>query len=210
MNTTDLRKARISLTVFALLIGGHLLAAETWKKVESESGITIYERWVKVSNDLTVRERKGEMIIKGTMSSVINTLNDPSKTKLWMENVSDAYLVNKESDMVWSSYTYFSLPWPFENRDMVSVSKLNYCDPASVTIEMISKENSLPLKKNVKRMANYKATWKIADLGNGRVYISLSAMSSTAPEYPRFIMDPVVRGAFLHNLIKLKVVLAYN
>ena len=191
-----------------MLIVSNLIAAENWEKIESKSGITIYERWVKVSNNVIVKERKGEMVITSTMNSVLNTLNDPSKTKIWMENVSDAYLINKESEKEWSSYTYFSLPWPIENRDMVAVSKLNYNNPKCATIEMISKENSLPLKKNVKRLIDYKAIWKIADLGNGHIFVSLSAISKTPPEFPRFIMDPIVRGAFLRNLLKLKVIIS--
>ena len=207
MNASYLKKARIVLFFFALLAGSNLRATESWKEVESESGVTIYERWVKVSGDLAVKERKGEMIIKGTMSAVINTLNDPSKNKLWMENVSDAFLVKKESDREWSSYTYFALPWPFESRDMVAFSRLNYCGQTCATIEMISRENDLPVKQNVKRLTDYKATWTITDLGNGRIFISLSAISLTTPEFPRFLQDPVVRGVFMRNMLKLKGIL---
>ena len=206
MKVSELKKASMSLMFFVLLAGGHLMASESWKEVKSESGITIYERWVKITNDLTVKERKGEMTIQGSMNSVINLLSDPSKAKIWMENVSDAYLVKKESDKDWESYTYFSLPWPFANRDMVSATHLNYTDPSSATIEMISNENAMPLKKNVKRLINCKATWKITDMGHGRIFISLSAISRTSPEFPRFIQDPVVRGVFMRNMLKLKVI----
>ncbi|MEI6882850.1 MAG: hypothetical protein WCO02_00075 [Bacteroidota bacterium] len=205
MKGSEFKNAGISMLLLVLLCGGRLMAAETWKEVESKSGITIYERWVKVRSDLTVKERKGEMTIQGNLNSVVDLLSDPSKVKLWMENVSEAYLVKKESEKEWASYTYFSLPWPFENRDMVSVSKLDFNNPASATIEMISKENALPTKKNVKRLANYKATWKIADLGNGHIFISFSTISYTSPEYPRFIQDPIVRKVFMRNLLKLKV-----
>jgi hypothetical protein len=204
MKVSYLKKTRILLFFFALQAGGNLLAAETWKEVKSESGVVIYERWVKLSGDLTVRERKGEMTINGCMNSVVSLLRDPSNSIHWMENVSDAYLVRRESDREWASYTYFSLPWPFENRDMVAVSHLNYCSPTYATIEMTSRANDLPVKKNVKRLTDYKATWKITDLGNGRIFISLSAISFTSPEFPRFIQDPVVRGVFMRNMLKLK------
>ena len=204
MKTSYLKKARIRLIFFALLAGSNLMAAESWKEVKSESGVIIYERWVKVSSALTVKERKGEMTINGSMNSVVNLLRDPSNLKHWMENVSDAYLVRKESEREWASYTYFSLPWPFENRDMVAYSQLNYCGSASATIEMVSRATDLPVKKNVKRLTDYKATWKITDLGNGRIFISLSAISFTSPEFPRFIQDPVVRGVFMRNMLKLK------
>jgi len=103
MKVSELKSARVTLVLFILLTGGHLMAAETWKEVESKSGITIYERWVKINSNLTVKERKGEMTIKGSVNSVVDLLSDPSKAKLWMENVSEAYLVKKESDREWAS-----------------------------------------------------------------------------------------------------------
>jgi hypothetical protein len=200
-----IKKAKIILALFFLFPAGYLTASGPWEEIDSRSGITIYERWVTINNDMKVRERRGEMTITSEMSSVINILCDPSKTNLWMENVSDAYLVNKASDNEWSSYTYFSMPWPFASRDMVSVSRLDYSDPSSVTIEMISMEKALPKKENVIRLENYKATWKIKDLGNGQIFVSLSAISFTSPEFPRLLMDPVVRGVFMRNMLRLKV-----
>lgn len=210
MDASDFRKVSSSLLVFALVIGGHLMATETWKKIETKEGVALYERWVNVNSELTVKERKAEMVVNGDMHSILKTLSDPSQTRLWMENVSDSYLINKVADNVWSSYTYFSLPWPFENRDLVCVSNLRYYDPGNATIEIVSMENMLPLKQKVERLTNYKATWKIADLGNGRVFVSFSAMTATPAQYPRFVIDPVVRGAFLRNLIKLRLVLSNN
>jgi len=208
MKTDSYIKAGISLLLFILFTNTWLSATENWKQTDSKSGVTVYERWVPVSTDLSVKERKGEMVISGTLKSVISTLSDPVKTKLWMENVSDAYLVSQKSDELWYSYTYFSLPWPFENRDMVAVSKLKYSSGGtSATIEIVSRENVLPVKENAKRLHNYKATWEIVDKGKGDIYISFSAISYTAPEYPRFIQDPVLRGTFLRNLINLKTIL---
>ena len=210
MDASDFRNVSTSLLVFALVFAGHLMATENWKKIETKDGVDLYERWVNVNSHLTVKERKAEMVINGDMHSILKTLGDPSQTRLWMENVSDSYLIKKESDKVWSSYTYFSLPWPFENRDLVCVSNLKCYDSGNATIEMASIENLLPVKQKVERLTNYKATWKIADLGNGQVFISFSAMTATPTQYPRFVIDPVVRGAFLRNLIKLRLVLSKN
>jgi len=151
MDASDFRKVRTSLLVFALVFAGHLMATENWKKIETKDGVDLYERWVNVNSHLTVKERKAEMVINSDMNSVLKTLSDPSQTKLWMENVSDSYLLTKKSDNVWTSYTYFSLPWPFENRDLICVSNLKSHDSGTATIEMVSMENMLPVKQKVER-----------------------------------------------------------
>ena len=206
MKTKANQTTILGLVTIILLTMNHARAGEIWNTVETNAGITIYERWVQVDAGLTVKERKGEMTLRGSMNSVINILCDPSKAKLYMENVSDAFLLTRISEKEWSSYTCFSLPWPLQNRDLVSSSMLKYCGPSSAIIEMTSRENDLPFKKNIKRLKNYKASWKITELGNGLVSVSFSAITYSPPEFPRFIQDPLLRKAFLRNLQKLKVI----
>ncbi len=201
-------KALLLILVVSFLVTGTGLFAEgPWKVIDSSSGITVSERWIQVNNDLKVRERKGEMTVNGSMNNVLEVLCDPSTTSLWMENVTQAYMVNRISDTEWSSYIYFSMPWPFDNRDMVSVSRLHYYSPGLATIVMTSQEDELPFYENVKRLLKYKATWKITDIGDGQINISFSTVSYTSPEFPRLIMDPVVRGVFMRNLIKFKLLI---
>lgn len=202
---------RIALLLLSLLISKHCLPVEKWIAVESKSGIQVFERWVNINKELTVKERKGVMHVKENLQEVIRTLRDPSKTKLWMEHVSDAYLVKQVSDNVWYSYTSFSIPWPFESRDMVSVSTLEYHkNGMGATIEICSKGDALPLKPNMCRLNNYRARWEIIDTGKGVLSVSFTAISLAPPEYPRFIQDPIIRGTFYRNLLNLKCILDRN
>ena len=183
-------------------------ASEKWDLVDSKLGITVFERWVHVTNNLTVRERKGEMVVKSSVGTVVQTLSDPQKVKYWMRNVSNAYVVQKISNNSWYTYTLFSLPWPLENKDMVTFSSLKYKENAEgVIIEIQSRENVVPQKDNVQRLTNYKAIWDIVAKGNGYVSISLTAISMTPPEYPRFIQDPILKRAFMQNLNNLQNIL---
>lgn len=179
-----------------------------WKQVESKSGITVYERWVELSDHRLVRERKGEMLIISSVDRVLNTLSDPSKSKLWMENVQQSYLLGSPNNNIWYSYTSFSLPWPFENRDMVAVSRLKHHGERAATIEITSTESKLAPRGNAKRISDYKAVWNIVDKGEGKVFLSFSTISYVPPEFPRIVHDPVVRNVFLRNLMKLKLILS--
>ncbi|MHC1706334.1 MAG: hypothetical protein AB9842_02300 [Bacteroidales bacterium] len=183
-------------------------AESAWEKIETRSEITLYERWVTAGSSLIVKERKGEMLVKSSMKKALNVLTDPAKTQLWMENVDKSYMVRKLNDLEWYSYTSFALPWPFDNRDLVCHTTLNLTTHHYATLEMSSSENIAPYKENFKRLTNYKATWKIVDVGNGYICVVFSAVTFKAPEYPRIIQDKVVRGAFLRSLINLRIILA--
>jgi hypothetical protein len=205
MKTIQFKK--YGIVVLFTMIAGCMISAstESWVLVDSESGINMYERWVSVNNDLRVRERKGEMTINGSLNEVLSVLTDPAKTNLWMNHVSSAYMIRKVSDQAWYSYTYFALPWPFDNRDMIAFSNLNYNqDHTLARIEMTSRETTIPLKPGAKRLNNYKATWELRKAGNSRTKIIFQAVSFNPPEYPRIIQDKVMRGTFMDNLVNLK------
>lgn len=181
-----------------------------WKKIETRSDITLYERWVSAGTLVVVKERKGEMVIHSGIDKVIRTLSDPSSTRLWMENVRESYLIRKTADNEWYSYTCFSLPWPFDNRDLVCLSRLYRTNSREALIEMSSRDFIMPVKEKVTRLTNYKAAWKITDNGNGTVSISFTAVTYKAADYPRFIQDRVVRHAFMQSMENLKGLLAAN
>ncbi len=191
-----------------MLASGNCFSKENpWEKVESTSDITIYERWIDVSPTLSVRERKCELQLKTNYNKVIGTLVNPAMTSYWMENVNNSFLIEKVNETKWYSYTSFAMPWPFDNRDLICVSSLKHHSNQSASIEIVSCEYLLPLKHNVKRLTNYKATWKIVDVGKGFVNLSFTAVTYKAPEYPRIIQDKVVRGAFLRSMLKLSLIL---
>lgn len=206
-------KNRASL-LFFFLFASHLLrgtdcmaAEKPWEKIETRDDITLYERWFKGENNVDVKERKGEMVVRASMSQVLETLCNPAQMPLWMENVQESYFIRRLSDQEWYSYTRFSLPWPLQNRDLICYSRLNRPNSRTATIDMSSREWTIPPKQDVKRLTHYKAIWKIADIGNGTLCISFAAQTSKPPEFPRFLQEPLVRGAFLRSLVKLKLIL---
>lgn len=208
METLQLKSSVLTLIALCLLTANFAVASDNWEMITSKSGITIYERWVKVNGELTVKERKGELKIKAERSQIVNLLCDPSKTALWMESVSESYLLGKADQQNWYTYTFFNLPWPMDNRDLVCITTITKNTAEVTEINIVSTEHYLPEKQDVKRLTDYKASWKIMDVGDGYVSVTLSAISYRSPEFPRFVLDPLVRGVFSRNLMNLKVILS--
>lgn len=208
MKTINLNGRIIALLMITVLTNAKTFAADSWDLIDAGSGISMYERWVYVNEDLTVKERKGEFSVPGTLSSVVKTISDVSLTRHWMEHVTESYLVKRLSDNIWYTYTYFTLPWPFANRDLVAMWMLGYSrDKKTATIEIRSRETLVPEKEGINRLENYSATWTICDKGHNNIGISFSAISYTAPEFPRMIQDPLLRKTFMQNMINLKYLL---
>jgi hypothetical protein len=178
---------------------------EPWKLVKNAEGVQTYFRWTTDDAGKTFRERKGEMRVKCSMEEAIQLIADAKSTSKWMSGIEENYELKKVNQHEWYTYTLFSIPWPFSKRDLVSYYKISR-NPAlhNVTIDILCRDNYIPLKSKITRLTSYQAIWRIAQQSQGIIQISFTAGSSAPPAFPRYIQDPVIEKMFHNNLIRFK------
>ena len=180
-----------------------------WEEVRNANGVKTYVRWLQYSNGKKIRERKGEIQVNCSLAKTVGILTDASATMKWMSGVSENYLLSKSNTSEWYTYTLYNIPWPFSNRDLVSVYELqNNPGNKSTLININSKADYVPQKPGIERLMNYKATWNIMETTPQQVHIIFSAISDTPPLFPRYIQDPVIEKIFHNNLVRLKELLS--
>jgi hypothetical protein len=182
-----------------------------WEMVKSSHDVQTYVRWVKTSEGTITRERKGEMIIECTVDDVTDILTDSKSSAKWMRNVKESFELKRLNRFEWYNYTLFNIPWPFENRDLVSFLTMKTSpDRDRVDIHIISEDEYIPHKSRIERLTNYIANWSIIRVSNCRIKITFSAITNAPPMFPRWIQDPVVENLFHNNLIHLKAYILLN
>lgn len=204
------RIKKTTATLFLLFLIMLPLSAQKrtpWEKVDIRDDIHLYERWVQISPDIRVKERRGEMFVRAGNESVVRLLSDPSRAAEWMQNVSSSRMIRQDNPDLWYSYTAFSFPWPLEDRDLVCQTIRSSGPDGRIILLMESRPDAWPEQPNVRRFIEYKASWVIQAYADGSTAISFTAFTAEAPEYPRFLLDPLVRNAFLNNLVGLRKVL---
>jgi hypothetical protein len=180
-----------------------------WKMVKSTDGVQTYVRWTYNSEGIPVRERKGEMTVYCSLQDAVRLISDAESISKWMSGVSENYILARINSSEWYTYTLFSVPWPFNKRDLVSLCKLT-SDPAQGTanIAMVCKEDYVPMKTGIARLSDYQANWVITKIGEKNIKISFHAISTAPPVFPRYIQDPVIERIFHNILVHLKVILS--
>jgi hypothetical protein len=180
-----------------------------WQLVKNADGVQTYVRWTTNIEGKAIRERKGEMTVNCSSQEAVRLLTDAGSTGRWMSGVSENYYIAKINPASWYTYTLFSIPWPFNKRDLVSLFTLD-TDPLheTVNILIVSRDNYIPLKPGINRLVNYRATWVIKRIGENQTKISFNATSSAPPVFPRPIQDPVIERIFHNNLVRLKEILS--
>ncbi|MCW3786722.1 hypothetical protein [Plebeiibacterium sediminum] len=178
------------------------LYVSEWVCVKEDNGIALHERWVKVNESLSVRERKGIMVVDGSMDEVISFLSNPKTVKLWMKGIKEVRLVvHKDEELL---YIVINLPWPFSDRDLVAKYSVTQTGPDNCVIRMSSDTYNDIEKKNTVRIKNYDATWKLTKLDEGKVQIQFQVFSAEPPLFPQWVQEPVLKKVFYQNLLRLK------
>jgi hypothetical protein len=184
-------------------------SSDQWEVVRNNNGVVTYVRWLHHSDGTKTRERKGDMQVNCSLKKTVEVLTDPAETKKWMSGVSQNYLLSKSNASEWYTYTLYSIPWPFNNRDLVSSFELKAnAGDKTVTINIDSQADHVPPKPGIERLQNYNATWTITETAPQKVFIVFSAMSNTPPMFPRYIQDPIIEKMFHNNLVRLRELLS--
>lgn len=182
---------------------------DQWEVVRNNNGVITYVRWLYHQDGSKTRERMGDMKVDCSLKKTVEVLTDPSETKKWMSGVSENYLLSRSNPAEWFTYTLYFIPWPFNNRDLVSAFALkNNSGNKTVIINIDSKADHIPPKPGIERLKDYNATWTITEIAPQKVHIVFSAMSNAPPMFPRYIQDPVIEKIFHNNLVRLKELLS--
>jgi len=182
-----------------------------WEMVKNSQGVQTFVRWVANTEGVKRRERMGEMIVDCPVEVVISVITDAKSSSSWMSSVKESHDLKRVNTFEWYTYTLFNIPWPFENRDLVSnnTMKTNTGND-STNINIISREDYIPIKSGVTRLTDYTATWGIVRIGKEKVRITFTAITNTPPMFPRWIQDPVLENMFHNNLVNLKAYILLN
>jgi len=177
------------------------IAAAEWTCTKNRNGIALYEKWVKVSDTLTVKERKGELIVSGDYNAIIQYISQTTTIKDWMSSVEVVKNIGSNDTMI---YILFNLPWPFSNRDLIAHRQTIRLNQQHAIVKLDSHPNVLATNDEALRIKSYRASWEIIQLPNGQIKVVLQTFSDEPPLCPHWIQDPIVEEIFYSNLLKLK------
>lgn len=184
---------------------GNSEPAGDWTLVKNDQGVQTYFRWVTKADGTKYREGKGEVVAACTLQEALQMISNSESIKKWMANIEEHYNLEYISADKWINYTLFDIPWPFSNRDLVSLYQLNtYPVKGTATLTISCKDTYIPLKKGITRLTDYQAKWSLVKRGEQSTLISMTMNSATPPLFPRYIQDPIIERVFHGNMVRLK------
>jgi hypothetical protein len=163
------------LILFSLLLhGAAVLPAQedttaNWKLEKDKNGIKVFTR---VAEGSKFKEYKSETEIEASPEKLLEILLDVEKYPEWMANVDVADILDQEGEENYYIYSMVNVPWPFEDRDEVTLSEVSKdSGSGTITIRIEILPDYIGETKGVVRIPSGKGLWVFKPLENGKTWV---------------------------------------
>lgn len=201
----------VVLVILALLLPAQSYAIGDWRLDKTEDGIAVFSREYPGSN---VREIKAVMRVNTGVDALVAVINDVPNSIRLSGVVAEASIVSRVDDWNYTVYQRMSMPWPVQDRDVVSCREFNRNnDTLVITITDVACAGGMPPQKNIIRMQKFRQQWQLSPRPEGEVEVEFFAHSEPGGPIPSWMVNSMstdVPYEILRNLRGISKLEPYN
>lgn len=203
------------LFLFLLLCIGPMLGwaqSDNWELSRERDSVRVYTRQ---KPGTRFRQLKAEMTVAQSPASLLALVKDDSVAQDWISSIKSFETIAR-SPQEWYTYAVVGIPWPFQDRDLVSRNRLRR-DTASggLSVSIVSVPDYIPEQGNKARMQQAEGEWQFVPTAAGdstRVtYIFYSEPEASI--LPTWLVTSIVTNGVLNTLKNMRALVrqpAYN
>ena len=171
-----------------------------WKVEKNQQGVLIESR----KNALGYFEVRATTEVASHPLALLALLDDTEAAPSWIarcRKVETLKWFGREERTV---HTFFSAPWPFQDRDMVTFSKTEY-EPQSetLTIKIEDKGREHATLNHYVRMENVNGIWSVSPSTAGKVTIIYQGYGDAAGSLPGWITNRLLLSSTHETFVNL-------
>lgn len=160
-----------------------------------------------VPDSLSSRIFKIETVVKCSSESAFKLIRSAEKGSKWINRVSNFEEIEKISDSVWVTHSEIDLPWPLNNKDLVTKNSLTGSIKSEFFIHSISSPEFIPHKKNFKRIIHFSGLWGVKPIENESILLTYKVHSSDNELLPQWLVTPFIVNGLWDTILALKKML---
>ena len=176
--------------------------APDWRFEKSQDGVEMYSRAVE---GWSIREIRGVTTVAGRLAAVAAIVDDISALPELNDIVSEARVVERDSETSYRFYCAMGMPWPVSDRDIVYQRTIAQdAKTLVVTISDRAIEGTVPARKGFVRMLKADQTWTLTPGTDGEIRVELRVLADPAGPIPSSIVNAMSSSAPLKTLQRLR------
>lgn len=171
-----------------------------WKSAYKANGIEVFTRTQ--SNGLT--EFKGLTEVNAPMAQIAALLEDIEQHKDFVYGVKKGSLIKKINSVETVVYSEIEMPWPLENRDIVSQTSASYDKAKEIAIiKTWATPEKVEEKNGLQRMNKAEGFWKLEKISDQKTKITYQFVSDPGG-LPNWVVSMFIVNAPKETLLALK------
>jgi len=172
--------------------------AQNWKLSKDKNGIVVYT----AETGSSYKMFKGEMTIDANIHGLIYLLKDADKIPEWMFKVDEFEIYVEEDEKQWMSWTGIDMPWPVDNRDVVTWQVLKKTEKGFL-IEISSAPDKMKERQDFVRLRVSKGYWAFEETTDGKVKVTYQFQ--TEPEgIPAWVVNLLIVDSPYNTLLNMR------
>ncbi|HET8572539.1 MAG TPA: START domain-containing protein [Edaphocola sp.] len=178
--------------------------AGDFKLVGREKQISLFERWIPSSKDMTVRELKAVFVVHSDIPAIVKLLQDERRSARWNVNATDFKILKMSSEDHWISYTRYDIPWPLDDQDCCLAYQLaGDFDRTVINFRSISSQY-FPVTEDVERITGVRGKWILEKEKNNSIKVVYLITTDRSKKVPRWISDKIIHSNLYNTMAAFK------
>jgi hypothetical protein len=196
---------KLSTLILSIVFACSAFSQSNWKLTRDQDGIKVFQADVPNSNYNNI---KVECTVPGTYDKLISVLTNLGTYKNWVYQNKSGYILKKVSPTEFYIYTETYVPWPLENRDVVSYMKIERDkDERYLKVTQVSVPNFIPPKPGKVRVPKSNVTYYVTKVSPNTIHISYILEAEPGGEVPGWLVNNFADRGPYESFRKLREIL---
>ncbi len=160
-----------------------------WKLYKNKNNIKIY---IKKHVDTGLKEVKGMMKMRTSLSAIISLLADIDNQKNWIYSNKESIMLKRYNRYHWVLQTLSDAPFPFTDRDLISETTMEQDSNLVISIKSNARPTFIKEDKNYVRIKYMVSSWRFTPKPDGIVIIEFKLRINLGGNLPIWITNIAV------------------
>jgi hypothetical protein len=174
-----------------------------WKLAKDSDGIQVYIRRME---DTGYRQLKAEAFLDRNLEGCVRLIRDAKAGTEWIHRMIVFEDLGAVNDTTWYTYGEITIPWPFQNKDLISRNTLSRNrSTGAVDITLESMPTHLPEKEGIKRIRQSEGKWRFEPQSSQKTKVIYTVYAEQDDFLPDWLVSRVVVASIHKTISQMQV-----
>lgn len=172
------------ILILLILLSTQISFGQGWHLVKETDNTKAYTK----DNENSVKSYKIITYINASKDCVYKKIIDFNHYKEAMKDLKEIKIISNKNDIV-IAYWIFDMPWPFDNRDLITKTVITKSKDKIIIKTSIYKKHNIPMKENTVRISDYSETYVLESLSHDKTKITLTGRIDAGGGMPGWVQN---------------------